>query len=80
MTVPVGANPLLDGLLFDRAAPPADVVLRFLVREADGGWREAPAGEARRPYGDPRLARRYPGTTAGRRANAVGVLERGGLL
>ncbi len=81
VTVPVGQNPALDDFLFAPASLPPDVSLGCLKRGPAGTWSQVPAEEARgTPYGDPRVERLYPGTTAGRWANAVVVLERGGLL
>ncbi|HVA45524.1 MAG TPA: hypothetical protein VNH11_03985 [Pirellulales bacterium] len=75
LTVPVGYNPALDGLFFENASSVTrDAQLRFLVRTADGQWREEIiTSDARRPYD-------APGVNHGRSASALAVLERGDLL
>lgn len=77
VTMPTGYNCRVDELLFDDGNWPRDVSVGFLVRMPDGSWQQTtdPA-RARRPYGDPRLQRRFPETCIGHWANAVAVLER----
>lgn len=79
-TIPVGQNPALDRHLLEPGALPTGVRRGYLLRGASGRWSsaEAPAGSL--PYGDPHRMHRYPATRAGWWANAVTILERGGLL
>jgi hypothetical protein len=66
VTVPLGVNGVLDDRLLGPDAVPSDVDMRFVARADDGvSWRETQPG--RRAYGP-----------SG--ANAIVILERGGLL
>lgn len=81
LTVPAGYNPMLDQFIFEKRDVPSDVALGVLVREGQSGWRqEQDLARAKRPYGDHSISIKYPGTSIGRWANAVIVLERGGVL
>jgi hypothetical protein len=81
LTVPAGYNPRVDELLFAGRDVPADVCVGFLVRDQLYNWRqEFDPARSRLAYGEPALQRQFPGTAIGKWANAVVVLERGGLL
>lgn len=81
VTVPSGYNPRMDDFLFGGGKVPADVSVGFVVRDGQDSWRqeEEPA-KARLAYGDPALQRQFPDTCIGKWANAIVVLERGGIL
>ena len=80
VTLPVGTEPDIDAWLFDGAAAQAGCDVGFLVRRRHGTWAEVGAAEARLPYGDQVLIRRFPDGGIGRWANAVAVVVRGGDL
>lgn len=66
-TIPVGYNPIADDWLFGDEYP-AGMQIGFLLRDPERlCWREVPAAAARVPYD-------------GAAADAVAVIERGGLL
>jgi Methyltransferase domain len=75
ITFPPMYNSVLDRRVFNGTLP-ADVKIRFIVRQPDQTWQEVfNPEEAKRPYGK---TRRSDGSSAG--SDAIVILERGNLL
>jgi hypothetical protein len=81
VTVPTGYNSRVDEFLLKRREIPGDVRMGLVVRDGLASWRQETDPErSRLAYGDLALKKKFPGTSIGEWANAVIVLERGGIL